>query len=1457
MAALGFAGMSVAQDIYTSGYFTSNSRHQPAVYKNGSRLYWNDGFTSKNGESTDVLFNNGDVYWVKNCINTDGTYHYGDIMKNNGTYLDSPTEQGYHINDLFLGHPSSYSSNDLHAAGCRNIGGVKTAVVFLNESTTPYLTLGNGTWPSEAYAGTTIYIPGTGYWTISAGVQYTSSTAYKGVVWKASSEQASVPNAKFFDIASYDGTLYVVGAVTEGGATKLKVWSMGYEGTSLSVVYTLVNSGAGSRAKIVIDAGDIYVCSYGGTNDDILWKNGTQLYSTGGYFQALAANSNGVYAAGSQGGAGKVWKDGSVVYSPSNCDMLRGMFVAEPECTDSDVRSLPFSDSFENGNTSWPCWTKLDVDGSNETRPSYWMRGGKREATPATGDYCARHTYGASSAGNQEGWLISPRLFLQPGRDNTTLTFKTSEGASDDYVYEGVWVSTNSNPATTSAYTEVWTQSNPSNSWKTVTVDLKDYQGQAVYIAFKYTGTYAHTWYIDDVTVTESWNPCSTQSVPYTQTFQNWEWQSTCWYNVDFDMSGGSKHWKYSESEQCAYHPWGQSGVEQYGCLVSPNITLESGKDYVLKFKTKSTSSGSNMANKIWIKLDGTGIPDPDAYTTFLWSDNQFASSWVDVEVPLTAYAGHTISFSFEYHGTYAHNWYLKDVRVEQAIAQYTITANVNNNAWGTVSGGGTYNAGATCTLTATPTSGYNFESWKKNGTVVSTNPSYTFTVNESATYTAYFAETPVTYYTISTNVTPAGAGTVAGGGSYEAGSSVTLTATPNTGYSFSQWQDGNTQNPRTITVSGDATYTATFTQDPYTVSVYANPTNGGTVSGGGNYHYGDNATLTATANSGFEFQGWSDGSTDNPHVVTVTGNATYTATFGEVGSTYFTVTTDVTPEGAGVVTGGGTYEAGTEILLKATANPGYTFERWSDGNTSNPRPVTVNYDMSFTAEFSAIQYTITVVANPVNGGSVSGGGAYYYGDNAVLRAIAYSGYEFVGWSDGSPESQHTVTVTGNATYTATFVESGTTTYYTVTAYASPTNSGKVDGTGVYAAGTAATLTAIPLDGYTFDHWNDGNKQNPRTVTVNNNMSFTAYFATNQCTITTAVSPAGAGSVSGGGTYAYGSQAVLTATANEGYQFLQWNDGNKQNPRTITVSGDATYTALFSSGLGVMFTVTLTVNDPSLGHVFGGGSYPSGTSIEIAAYPNAGARFVKWSDGNTNNPRTLQVNNSIELEAEFAAQQSYAITVESADPNMGQAYGSGNYEAGETVEISAVAYNGYVFERWNDGNTQNPRSITVTGNATYTAHFKASGVTTYNLTLICNTSEGTVSGGGTYVAGSSAFIQVFPYEGYMFDKWSDGSTDNPREVIMTSDLTLVAFFKVAGVGDNEQPMMVVYPNPAKESIRILGIEANSQVEIFNSLGELVRTVSANPEQEIGIRDLAEGLYLVRCGKATLRFVKTH
>lgn len=1370
LAVMAFAGMSVAQDVYYSGYYTSPTTglKRAAVYKNNTKLY--ETYSSGNNcESTSVVYADNHVFWSNNATAPNGYYVFADIYKDDDPWLEGATNEYRHINDLYFG--GAYSS--IYAAGSMVINGVQRAVVWRGTasesscSTSPYYTMGNTNYDSEAYAITEynghIFV---------VGIQYMSegNDSYRGVLWKDGVEYVNLgqnfkPQGIDFQVSGYG---HIGGNYSNGGSENILVFHGHYDSPNWeSYSWNFPN---GSHCyDLCVDDNMVYEVGHQSNQLQVrryIYVDYSHTTSgSNNALRAVVANPKGVYYAGQLNNQGKVWKDGNVLYSPSNCNYIYDLDIKDPTCLNSSY-NLPFTDDFEYGSTHWECWTH--ESGSYRR----WMR--DAENADGMGDICV--SVSTADSDNSVIWLKSPKINI-PASGTTTLTFESSVSTNYSTYNPGMYklmVSTSAIPLPNTFVDELWSPSSANGAWnwENVTVDLSAYNGQSIYLGFRATNTNATgnssvNWYIDNISIT--------QSAPT---------QYTITANAN-PTSGGTVS---------------GGGTYNQGTTCTLTATPASGYEF-LYWKKGNTQVSTNA----------------------------------------------TYSFTVTENATYTAYFQ------QAAPTQYTITVNANNNAWGTVSGGGQYNAGATCTLHATPASGYQFDSWKKNGSVVSTNPNYSFTVTENATYTAYFSAEPVTYYTITVNASPSNGGTVTGGGTYPAGSSVTLTATPNNGYAFSQWQDGSTANPRTITVNGDATYTASFTQLQYTITTNVSPAGAGTVTGGGAYHYGEQVTLTATANSGYEFQGWSDGVTNNPRTITVTGNATYTAVFGEVGATYYNVTTSVSPAGAGTVTGGGTYEAGSVIVLTATANPGYTFNRWDDSSTQNPRTVTVNSDLSFTAIFTQNQYTITVVANPSNAGTVSGGGAYHYGEYATLTATAYSGYEFVGWSDGSSQNPHQVMVTGNATYTATFTQSGTT-YYTVSAYISPAGAGTVSGTGTFPAGASTTLTATANNGYTFDHWNDGSTTNPRTVTVNNNMSFTAYFNANQYTITTNVAPAGAGTVTGGGSYPYGATATLTATANTGYEFLQWSDGNLQNPRTFTVTQNATYTALFSNGSGSMYTLTVRPSSPFLGETYGSGTYPAGSAVEISAFPTPYSYFQKWNDGNTDNPRTVIVNSNMEFIAEFGGLSFYTITVESANPERGEAFGGGSYREGTEVEIAAVAYEGYMFEKWTDGNTQNPRTITVTGDATYTARFVESSVTTYVLNVVCNTEQGTVSGGGTYVAGTTATIQAFPNPGYTFSNWSDGNPDNPRTITMNSDLTLVAFFGT-GVGENDGTTITLYPNPAKESIRILGIEANSQVEIYNNLGELVKVLSVGPDQEIGIRDLASGLYLLRCGNAALRFVK--
>ena len=105
------------------------------------------------------------------------------------------------------------------------------------------------------------------------------------------------------------------------------------------------------------------------------------------------------------------------------------------------------------------------------------------------------------------------------------------------------------------------------------------------------------------------------------------------------------------------------------------------------------------------------------------------------------------------------------------------------------------------------------------------------------------------------------------------------LTATPNCGYHFTQWSDGNTDNPRTVQVTEDTTYTAQFDKNIYTITTYCD-NQMGSVTALDSAEYLDEITISATANYRYHFSSWSDGNTDNPRTLVLTQDTTFTAEF-------------------------------------------------------------------------------------------------------------------------------------------------------------------------------------------------------------------------------------------------------------------------------------------------------------------------------------------------------------------------------------------------------------------------------------------------------------------------------------------------------------------------------------------------------------------------------------------------
>ena len=142
-------------------------------------------------------------------------------------------------------------------------------------------------------------------------------------------------------------------------------------------------------------------------------------------------------------------------------------------------------------------------------------------------------------------------------------------------------------------------------------------------------------------------------------------------------------------------------------------------------------------------------------------------------------------------------------------------------------------------------------------------------------------------------------------------------------------------------------------------------------------------------------------------------------------------------------------------------------------------------------------------------------------------------------------------------------------TFHTITAVSANSTEGSVSGSGIYPDGSTVTLTAIPASHRHFLHWDDGSTENPRTITVTGDSTYTAYFETNTYTITVVTEMPDMGTVGGGGTFPYGTDIWIEAYPFEGYEFMRWTGGNTENPRLVTVTENKTYVALFRQATGI------------------------------------------------------------------------------------------------------------------------------------------------------------------------------------------------------------------------------------------------------------------------------------------------
>lgn len=298
-------------------------------------------------------------------------------------------------------------------------------------------------------------------------------------------------------------------------------------------------------------------------------------------------------------------------------------------------------------------------------------------------------------------------------------------------------------------------------------------------------------------------------------------------------------------------------------------------------------------------------------------------------------------------------------------------------------------------------------------------------------------------------NVNPPDAGTVDVPANPQCNQAISLTATANAGYAFTNWTGDvpagqENLNPLALTFTGRQEVTANFAAEQYALDATVAAGNGDITKNPDQAQYaaGSQVQLTATPDPGWIFDAWSGDvpagqENQNPLTITMDGDKTVLATFVEDLPDQYTVTTSV-PDGNGTVAKNpnqAQYAAGAQVELTATPDPGYIFDGWSGDvpagqESQNPLTITVDSDKTIQATFVEAQtneYTLNATAS--GGGTVAKSpnqAQYAEGTQVELTATPNDSWVFAGWSGDVPagqESQNPLTITmdANKSITATF----------------------------------------------------------------------------------------------------------------------------------------------------------------------------------------------------------------------------------------------------------------------------------------------------------------------------------------------------------------------------------------------------------------------------------------------------
>jgi uncharacterized repeat protein (TIGR02543 family) len=515
-----------------------------------------------------------------------------------------------------------------------------------------------------------------------------------------------------------------------------------------------------------------------------------------------------------------------------------------------------------------------------------------------------------------------------------------------------------------------------------------------------------------------------------------------------------------------------------------------------------------------------------------------------------------------------------------------------------------------------------------------------------------------------------------------------------------------------------------------------------------------------------------------------------------------------------------GSFNCGSVVNLAAVPDSCYGFTGWSGdlGGVVNPTTITMDGNKSVTANFTILQYTLSL--DGTNGSVTVNGtpqalpwsGSFNCGSVVNLTAVPGACQQFDAWSGdltGTTPST-SITMNANKAVTASFSQA----QYTLNLTGSGNGQVSVNGTlrslpwiEIFACGSVVNLTAVPASGWEFVNWTGDASWSGSTiaVTLSANKDIVANFAAKP-TLTIAENGSGSVRVDGvlhalpwSGTFLSGTSVALEAVPDAGWTFDGWSGDATWSGSQLTVTMDASknITATFSQdgqvlNLSKIGNGSAKVNG-TLQALPWSGSFLNGTLVALEAVPDAGWVFDGWSGDATwsGSQLTVTMDASKNITATFS-QVGYVLDLSKVGSGSVKVDGtlrslpwSDTFALGAEVTLEAVPDTGWYFAGWagDASGIANPIAVTMDTDrsitATFTQTLYALNVSAVgNGSIEVNGSSVVLPYSGSVPYGGTVTLEAVPEYGWRFTGWSGSvvGTDNPVVVMVNDELDITATF---------------------------------------------------------------------------------